>query len=79
MAANRLAPASSRHTLKPAWQEAINEGIWSGVDQGVDRLLDLVGDRQTTERAVALAASHFDLDEGVDRLIGVYREMGCSA
>ncbi len=51
----------------------------SGVDQGVDRLLDLVGDRQTTERAVALAASHFDLDEGVDRLIGVYREMGCSA
>jgi glycosyltransferase involved in cell wall biosynthesis len=40
-----------------------------------DRLLDLVDDSATVERATDLAARHFDLDAGVDSLIGAYRRL----
>jgi len=47
-----------------------------GLDEVVDRLEALLADPVTPERCRSLAESHFDLDAGVDRLIGVYRSIG---
>jgi glycosyltransferase involved in cell wall biosynthesis len=47
-----------------------------GLGEVVDRLEALLVDPVTPDRCRSLAESHFDLDTGVDRLIGVYRSIG---
>ena len=46
-----------------------------GLDEAVDQLEDLLADPMTSERCRSLAESHFDLETGVDCLIGVYRSL----
>ena len=47
-----------------------------GLDEAVDQLEALIADPGTPDRCRSLAESHFDLEAGVDRLIGVYRSVG---
>ena len=59
---------------------AANAGVVHGSTaadpvSAADRLLKLVDDPATVGRATDLAERHFDLDKGVDRLIGVYRRL----
>lgn len=40
-----------------------------------ERVLQVADDPGTAERATTLAAEHFDLDRGVDTLVGLYRQL----
>jgi glycosyltransferase involved in cell wall biosynthesis len=44
--------------------------------RAADHVTRLLADPSTPERCRALAQRHFDLDDGVDRLLGIYAELG---
>ena len=50
-------------------------GAEEGPEQAAEDLLVLLADEGTASRAAGLAADHFDLDDGVDALVGAYRGM----
>ncbi len=50
-------------------------GAGVGVDEAAEHLLGLLADEETGIRAAGLAADHFDLDDGVDVLAKVYRDL----
>ena len=51
------------------------DGSVVGLDAAATRLLELLDDNATSERATDLAGEFFDLDTGVDRLVEIYRRM----
>ena len=51
------------------------DGSVVGLDAAATRLLELLDDNATPERATGLAGESFDLDTGVDRLVEIYRRM----
>ena len=55
---------------------AYGSSVVMDVVNAVDQLGELLADPGTTERCRSLAASHFDLDRGVDSLFGVYAALG---
>ena len=62
--------------------EAAEAGISMSPDDDLGlvaaRVLSLVDDPGTVERATALAARNFDLDAAVDRLVHIYRGLDCA-
>jgi len=50
-------------------------GAGKGPDEAAEDLLALLADEGTASRATGLAADHFDLDAGVDALVGVYQDL----
>ena len=50
-------------------------GAGKGPDEAAEDLLALLADEGTASRATGLAADHFDLDAGVDALVGVYLDL----
>ena len=51
------------------------DGSVVGLDAAATRLLELLDDNATSERATDLAGEFFDLDTGVARLVEIYRRM----